>query len=178
MKNSLKLLRSVRVELLILLLVTSFLLSGCVISKTKYASVVKADLSKYEKELNENAKSSPDDIEKQLKLIKDLKSDLGRVNPPDDFFIGHAELVEFLQLLSEEMDRMAKVSSGGKTSSSADVSSNLMLLKAGNNAYIKAGRELPFLEYELGKTLNGVIKQVQEKSLKSRTSSLKSRTGR
>ncbi len=92
--------------------------------------------------------------EEELKILEEVSDQVKRINPPDQFFVGHSDLVEFLELIVESKKLFLQVTesstqgaAGGELRSKA-----LEKMQAGLTSFKRATNELPFLQYELDKT--------------------------
>ncbi len=144
---------------IIAMLTVSFVLSGCVMSKSKYEASVTSVLADLERELK------PKDKDKQSQALESAKSSFENMSPPDDFFIGHSDLVELVDLLSQSVKESD--SKKGKNNTPEPVNTEaFQLARAAQNNYAKVLRELPFLEYELSKSLGELIQQTQNSAIR------------
>ncbi len=176
---------AMRKSALAAILVSTVLLlaiSGCTMSKSKYESLVKSTLERIEEDSSQvqkdrkklvSAKSQPssketEDLrERQIAILERGKARLEKINPPDDFFIGHSDLVEFMDLLVEA--NKSGTASGNKADGARQVSAvtqskALEALGASTQAFSKAVRELPFLEYELNQTFSEIMNDFQSEA--------------
>ena len=92
-------------SVVIVILLLAAAVSGCTVSKKSYQeqmSKILADtkdkLDKLTKE-RQSPKADQAAIDKrEMVALKTAKDEIDGVTPPDDFYIGHADLVQFLDL--------------------------------------------------------------------------------
>ncbi len=135
---------------LTLLLLT---VSACAMTKTKYETAVKSVLSDLGKELKKKGQDN------QIAALDSAKSKLEGISPPDDFFIGHSDLLETVDLLSEALAVSDSADTKVKKDGTPTNTKYFELMRAAQNDFAKAMRELPFLEYELRGTLGDLFQQ-------------------
>lgn len=160
----------------------SLIISGCSMSKSKYESRVKAilkniedqsrpiqdEMKKIGSEKNKSISAKLADLNnKQIDILERGKADLESISPPDDFFNGHSDLVEFFELLIKASEQTFPASGDGQQVDSQQ--DTLEILGAGTNAFSKATKELPFLEFELKQAFGDIMNRVQDNVFKQQT---------
>jgi len=160
-----------------ILIITSILLllflSGCRVSKTGYERQMTRILTDFNKEIStvqeqlykvptapetgpKAAKKPEDARKKELDLLKEVKKNIERVTPPDEFFAGHSDIVEFLDLLIKSKELLAE--SQKKTPTPEARTEFFETFQASSRAFSRAVNELPFLDYELREAFTEVIR--------------------
>ncbi len=128
--------------------------SACAMTKTKYEAAVKSILADLGKELKKKGQNN------KIDALESAEAELEAISPPDDFFEGHSDLVEMVALLSEAFQAAGKAENKGKNGVETDTK-YFELMRAAQNDFAKAMRELPFLEYELRDSLGDLFQQAQ-----------------
>lgn len=136
---------------LILILLT---ISACAMTKAKYEDTVKSVLADLGKELKKKGQ------DKQIAALDSAKSRLEDISAPDDFFVGHSDLVESIELLSKALQAADKPEKKGKKGVETNTE-YFELLRAAQTDFAKAMRELPFLEYELRQSMGDLFQPAQ-----------------
>jgi len=81
---------------------------------------------------------------------------------PDDFYSGHSDLTEFLELLIGSRESTFKNIGKEQSSKSGQPDSDAFkTFQHSGRAFSRSSSELPFLEYELRNTFETVLQDVQ-----------------
>lgn len=149
-------------------LISPLAATGCGMSKAAYrdrmAAVLddtRAKLTSTVAELQQVPQSKDTQKEREalrrklVDVLEEAKGELKAINPPDDFFSGHANLVAFLDryiafLQAKRVDR-ARSQNVGESQQAVE------LYQSATAAFSRAAAELSFLEYELKQTFYALI---------------------
>jgi len=159
-------------------LLSIVLATGCAASKSGYEERMLSILVEAKKDLDNNHKelakaeaqkdSKQKDqkkkglIEKQIEVLEATRDKVEGVSAPDDFFAGHSDLVEFLELLIKSREVSLKnIGKKASAGSSVEKSEAFETFQFSGRAFSRASNELPFLEYELRNTFETVLQDVQ-----------------
>lgn len=112
------------------------------------SSLLSAAMTKENKEKIKNLSA------KQENILEEVKERIDKISPPDDFFVGHSSIVEFLELLIKSQRLTRKTFNGSNDNLRAEI---LETFQASNQAYSRALRELAFLDYELKQTFDNTL---------------------
>ncbi len=117
------------------------------------------DLGDLSKDSRKDNKSKDDFDEEQIKILESAEKKMRKITPPDDFFSGHADLIQFLEFYvdGKEIEIKSDKSkeekdSAGQPQISPERTEGLKMSMAANRALGRAARELPFLEFYLLET--------------------------
>lgn len=150
--------------------VVLFLIGGLLVSTGCRREVSKAAYEKQVvrilKDVEEKIKPNLDELDKlsagkdkerkrlenqQIEIIKDARERMARITPPGDFFSGHSNLVEFLDLFVQLREKQAGLSHTAATSALAieqrqKLQENYQMVTV---AFTRASGELTFLQNEM-----------------------------
>lgn len=132
------------------------------VSKASYekrvAKILEEVGSKLKPNLQKLKKLSPDKKKEREKLgkeqteiLEDARSKIAKTNPPDDFFSGHSNLVEFLDLFIDYHKKQAEAAKAKKPGAN-DFEKRQELQEAYQEvtlAFTRASSELSFLQHEM-----------------------------
>lgn len=157
--------------LLILSVLLAILVSGCALSKKGYQEALTEILSDTKKQLAEVSKkreqpanqkqgTSQSSLDKQeIDVLKETLSQINAISPPDEFFSGHADLIQFLDLYIKGKELAIKAQPKGQNKPGtqqppfgADRTESIKMIMGANRALGRAARELPFMEFDLLET--------------------------
>jgi predicted membrane metal-binding protein len=159
-------------------LISFLLTTGCAASKKGYEDRMISILSEAKESLDNNykelakvalEKSSKQReqrkkglIEKQIEVLEETRDKIESVSAPDDFFSGHSDIIEFLQLLIKSREATLKnIGRKASANSSKAKSDAFETFQSSGRAFSRASSELPFLEYELRDTFETVLQDIQ-----------------
>lgn len=156
------------------------LLAGCGVSKAGYEDRMAKILEDTKEELEKSmvsatgkagekakAKKEKDSNQEQVDILKETKRKIERINPPDDFFSGHSDLIEFLDLfitLKEKQVELEGIKPKKKDQDQKRAQIQQEVFEAyqgGLTALSRASQELPFLEYELRQSFKNLLQTSQ-----------------
>lgn len=157
-------LRLISVSIVLFLVAVVLVSSGCrrEMSKAAYEKRIASILKEVEEKIKPNlAKldkiSGGSDKERkrlenqQVEIIKTGRNKIARITPPDDFFSGHSNLVEFLDLfikLREDQDQAAlsKSAATGSIEQRQKLQESYQMVTV---AFTRSSQELSFLQNEM-----------------------------
>jgi hypothetical protein len=156
-----KKIRRVRLAAIVVAFLTvALMMGGCTLSKkayqdrlTKIVQQAKSDLDPIissKAELEKKGGTNLTEItKKEIKVLKDIKNQVDSITPPDDFFAGHAELLQFLDLYIQSEENYLKAGKPSNKSKNQLLVQNqqFQLTIAANRALSEASRQLPFMQY-------------------------------
>ncbi len=122
------------------------------------------ELTKAESEKNTKKRDQKkkDLIKKQVDLLEEIRDKVEKVAAPDDFYSGHSDLIEFLELLTESRESTIKNMGKEQNSKSGQTDSDAFkTFQHSGRAFSRSSSELPFLEYELRNTFETALQDVQ-----------------
>lgn len=144
------------------IMVAVTLLPGCVQSKEGYQNRMTKILADTRSELEDITKKPENNakiVDKQIDVLKKTKAKIESIAPPDDFFLGHADILQFLDFSIEGMEFDKKTGAKGRSEKdsqelqlSPEQTDALKMKMAANRSLGRAVRELPFLEFDLLET--------------------------
>lgn len=145
-----------------LLIVMAFV-SGCTQSKKSYQAKVTKILADTKTRLDKTpsvkaGKSNSDQKrmdKNELEILKKTRDQLKSVNPPNDFYTGHAELLQFLNLYIQGKELTIKEAAKGSSKKPIfppNQSQSAQMMMVANRSLSRAAQEFPFMEYELLET--------------------------
>ena len=149
-----------------IIIMAVMLLGGCAKSKQSYQDqmtkiLINAadELGDLSKESGKDNKSKSEFDKEQIKILKDTEKKVEKITPPDDFFAGHADLIQFLSFYIDgkeieiKLDKSEDEEEGdGQSQISPERTEALKMTMAANRALGRTARELPFLEFYLLET--------------------------
>lgn len=144
----------------------TMLIGGCTKSKEGYQKQMteilidtKDGLSDLSKESGKDNKTKAEFDKEQIEILENTEKKMEKITPPDDFFSGHADLVQFLEFYIDGKEKEIKLDKSkdekdneGQPQISSERTEALKMTMAANRALGRAARELPFLEFYLLET--------------------------
>lgn len=94
--------------------------------------------------------------QKVFKILKDIKKDIEKVTPHDEFFSGHSDITEFVDLSIKARTEEPKATQAKGSSQTFQPPAGLEERNAARQALDRARRALPFLDYELNDDFRGI----------------------
>lgn len=165
--------RLIKRRTIVVILMTAVLavvLTGCFTSKKGYQDALTQILSDTREELSKIAKqresadakkpqSQTDVNKKELDVLKQARDRIEALNPPDDFYVGHADLVQFLDLYIEGKEEAKKAPQTTKPGQpfNPNQAESFKKIMAATRALGRAARELPFMEFDLIETFGSLV---------------------
>ena len=126
-------------------------------------SDVMEEMKGLEEEALENEMIEKDKVEdmnrKIIEILKNANLKIKKVIPPKEFFSGHSDLIEFLEIYTVSGEKILDLASKPTTEAvSLEERQELINdLRASLVSYQRANSELPFLSYEMQKAFSPVI---------------------
>jgi hypothetical protein len=155
-------LRLFSVSVVLFVMVGLLVSSGCrrEMSKTAYEKRVagilkqveekmKPNLAELEKASTGGSKEVKRLEDQQVETVKNARNQLARITPPDDFFSGHSNLVEFLDLflkLREEQTALPKSTTTASIDQRQKLQESYQMVTV---AFTRASQEMSFLQNEM-----------------------------
>ena len=150
----------------IVIAIATLLLGGCAKSKKSYQDQMTKilidtadELDDLSKESSKDNKSKSEFDKEQIKVLEEAEKKVEKISPPDDFFAGHADLIQFLSFYIDgkeieiKLDKSEDGEEGDEQSRiSPERTEALKMTMAANRALGRTARELPFLEFYLLET--------------------------
>ncbi len=155
--------KSGKVKLIVIVLVLltlAVLFSGCTQSKKSYQANLTKILNDTKSQLDKNStvkavpskSSQKTKDKKELEILKKTRDRLESVDPPDDFYTGHADLLQFLNLYIKGKELESNEAAKGNSKKpvfSPNQSKSAQMLMVANRLLSQAAQEFPFMEYNL-----------------------------
>jgi len=155
-----------KLTIIIIVILVTLLLGGCTNSKKSYQDKMTKILIDTQEELSDLSKKSGEDNKsraeldkEQIKILEDTEKKMEKITPPEDFFSGHADLIQFLSFYVDGKEIEIKLDKSeseedinGEQQISPERTESLKMTMAANRALGRAARELPFLEFYLLET--------------------------
>jgi len=161
------------ITILVGLLTLAALISGCTQSKksyqnnlTKILTDTKTELDKVAPPIISKSKSNQKSRDKkELDILKKTRKRLQAINPPDDFYSGHANLIQFLDLYiqgKELANKDAAKKSSKKPVFPPNQSKSAQMMMMANRSLSQSAQELSFMQYNLLETFGQLARSVPQ----------------